>query len=376
MRRLNHAERSVYTSPRALGIAIHKKVFSVNSNGTEAPSASHCDIDARDVFEEMTVTSASRLVQAIQRAPEQIRAKAPQWLAASAAVYQNAPQTNLTDALYDGCGDFQALGDAPEESFEVLRHADGADSFYKYNVEPNWKITQAIALGYADPKPQDYELAGSPVYEAWAEMVGQAGKGLEDTLLPDSLINGAGGSYGWWTPSDEVDIPSSPNRIDGNRDFFTIAQIVSLAPDWYPYGCLNFTWRVDAKAKLKRPEPFDGNNPLWVQRPADQPARTGGQVDEVLVGDEIMVKQSDDIQVHLLTKEISAAILKAPGVNTYAENLALLWCDVGNEQQREVASWQQTIVSQCRSARQGADRDFDRQLNGKDNVQPANGDDA
>ena len=324
----------------------------------------------QDAFEQSTVSSASRMVQAVQRAPAAIQGLAAQWLAASSAALapppssKTPPAPNLTAALYEGASAFQLQGQDPGQSFQRLWHALGADGFYKYNVDDSWKKVRAMKLGIADPDadPGSWKPVGSEVYQSWAEEIGSGGgAALRQSSYPSSNINGFSGAYSWWTPAQAMQIPTSSSRDQGLGGYFQTCQVVSLAPDWYAWGTITVSWGVGPSPKLKRPEPFDGNNPLWVQRPADRPARTGGEAIEVLLGDTLTLSETDQLSVHLVPNAVTDAIRATPALGAYAENLSVLSTVTDTPENRLAVFLKMTVVRQCRAARQGADALFDQQ---------------
>jgi hypothetical protein len=170
--------------------------------------------------------------------------------------------------------------------------------------------------------------------------------------------------WGWWSPSERLALGSSGSRYKGDRDYFTVCQIVSLAPDWYPWGLVGFNYPSANGAQLKRPEPYDGANPLWVQRPADHPARTGGGAREMLLGTAVTVADAGPVSAWIPTAEIVDALQKAPQVNDYADDLLLAWKNAQTQPAKRVAFWQTTVVEQCRASRDKANRAFNRQAAG------------
>lgn len=315
-------------------------------------------------FEQASVSAASRLILELQRATTTaVLAAQSSWLAATSKLLDSSanPSSNLYAAMTTAANEFGALGDTPREAAAVLHHASGADGLYTYNVSTNWKRTMAIALGLDPNDPKVYADPGSPVYLAWADQVGNAGTPIDPTMLVGTSLVNTADSWSWWSPDSRLDIASSHSREQGNADYFTVCQIVSLAPDWYPWGLVGFTYRPPADTLRKRPEPYDGANPLWVQRPANESARTGGEAIEVLIGSEISIAQLDGIPAWMPTQSILAVIQKAPGVNDYADDLLIAWQGVETEDQQRVAFWQTTVVEQCRTSRAKSDAVFNQQ---------------
>src|SRR5262249_44467357 len=149
--------------------------------------------------------------------------------------------------------------------------------------------------------------------------------------------------WGWWSPSDRLALGSSGSRTQGDYDYFKVCQTVSLAPDWYRWGLVGFQYQTQQSAQLKRPEPYDGNNPLWVQRPANHHARTGGGALEMLLGTEVTIANVGPIAAWIPTDDKVAALLRAPQVNDYADDLLLAWKAAQTESEKCVAFWQTTV---------------------------------
>jgi hypothetical protein len=316
-------------------------------------------------FEIGTVTAASNLIEELQRATNTAVLAAQTGFFAAISQQLGGPQPpDLYGGMVAAASGFGALGDADTETFSTLYHADGANNVYKYNVSTSWKMATASAHGF-DPNDQKvWALPGSPVYRIWANEVGNSSAPVDTSMLiATSAVNEANG-WGWWSPSDRLALKSSGSRDQGDRDYFTVCQIVSLAPDWYPWGLLGFTWQTNGSVALKRPEPYDGANPLWVQRPANHPARTGGGAREMLVGTEIAIANVGPISAWIPTEELVEALRQAPQVNAYADDLLLAWRNAQSPAQKRVAFWQTTVVEQCRASRNTANRIFNREAAG------------
>jgi hypothetical protein len=313
-------------------------------------------------FERATVTAASNLIEELQRTTNAAVLAAQGLFFTSVAVQlegKNAP--DLYEAMTTAASGFQALGNADTETFPELYHAGGAERLYQYNVSTSWKKTTAQAHGLNPNNPLVYKLPGSPVYWIWAKEVANSTAPIPESMLVQTSSVNESGSWSWWTPSERVALGSSGSPSKGNEDYFTVCQVVSLAPDWYKWGLVGFNYVPADGALLKRPEPYDGANPLWVQRPADVPARTGGGAPEVLLGSPVTIAEVGPISAWIPAEEIIFALQEAPSVNHYADNLLLAWKKAKTDSKIRVAFWQTTVVEECRLARAAADRAFNRQ---------------
>ncbi len=317
-------------------------------------------------FETGTVSAASNLIEELQRTT------AAAVLAAQSAYFTAVSQQlagpdspDLYTAMVNAASGFAALGNADTDSFPTLYHAGGANSLYQYNVSTAWKKATAIAHHLDPDDPKVWCPVGSPVYQIWADEVGNSGAPIDkNMLISTSTVNEAGG-WGWWSPADRLALGSSASRQDADHDYFKVCQIVSLAPDWYQWGLVGFNYQTQDAAELKRPEPYDGANPLWVQRPANHPARTGGGAREMLLGTEVTIANVGPISAWIPTEAMVQALLRAHQVNDYADNLLLAWKNAQTESEKRVAFWQTTVVEECRASRRLADAAFNRQAAGE-----------
>jgi hypothetical protein len=341
----------------------HELVSSPSEETLRDASARHT---IQWAFETGTVTAASNLIEELQRAtnPAVLAAQGLFFAAVSAQLVElEAP--NLYAAMVHATSGLHALGETDTDTFPVLYHAAGANGFYLYNVSTSWKMATALANGLDPFNPAVWSTAGSPVYLIWADEVGNSSAPVDTSMLvATSSVNDANGC-GWWSPADRLALGSSGSRDQGNHDYFKVCQIVSLAPDWYPWGLMGFNYQTQGNAQLKRPEPYDGANPLWVQRPANHLARTGGGAREMLLGTGITIANVGPISAWIPTDEMVDALLRAPIVNDYANDLLLAWQNAQTQPEKRVAFWQTTVVEECRVSRQQADRAFNRQAAGE-----------
>jgi hypothetical protein len=317
-------------------------------------------------FETGSVTAASNLIEELQRATNAavLAAQSP-FFAAVSQQLAGPEASNLYTAMVNAASGFGALGDADTGTFPTLYHADGANNLYQYNVSMSWKMATAAAHGLDPSDPKVWSPVGSPVYQIWADEVGNSSAPIDTNMLvATSSVNQANG-WGWWSPSDRLALGSSGSREQGDRDYFKVCQIVSLAPDWYPWGLVGFNYETGGGSQLKRPEPYDGANPLWVQRPANHSARTGGGAREMLLGTAVTIANVGPISAWIPTDAMLEALQRAPYVNVYADNLLLAWRNAQTQPEKCVAFWQTTVVEECRASRDVAGRAFNRQAAGE-----------
>lgn len=317
-------------------------------------------------FETGAVTAAANLIEELQRATNTaVVAAESAYFSAVSQQLAGPDSPDLYTAMVNAASSFGALGDADTDTFPTLYHADGANSLYRYNVSTSWKKVTATAHGLDPADPGTWQPVGSPVYRIWAGEIGTSTAPIDvNMLISTSSVNPLDG-WGWWSPSERLAMPSSGSAQRGDEDYFKACQIVSLAPDWYPWGLVGFQYQTQDAAPLKRPEPYDGANPLWVQRPANHPARTGGGAKEMLLGAAVTIADVGPISAWIPSDEIVAALCQAPQVNNYADDLLLAWTDAKTDPQKRVAFWQTTVVEECRGSRRRADRAFNRQAAGE-----------
>jgi hypothetical protein len=67
------------------------------------------------------------------------------------------------------------------------------------------------------------------------------------------------------------------------------------------------------------------------------------------------------ISAWIPTEDNVQALLQAPQVNAYADDLLLAWKNAQTQPGKCVAFWQTTVVEECRASREEANRAFNRQ---------------
>ncbi|MDC3960906.1 hypothetical protein [Polyangium jinanense] len=308
-------------------------------------------------FEKVFSSTAARKLGELQRdLTPVVQEKLPEfWQQVGVSLSSQSGFTALYDAMSATASAFDGLGSAPPPApFSTLHHVSGAQTFYQYNVRLSWKVATAILLGL-DPSKVNYDSPDTPVYASWIAAITNGSEIPAQMLEPSSA---AAELYGWWSPDARMDRPSSSSFEQGNDDFSAMCQIVSLAPEWYPYGLVRFNIPDATSVQVVRPSPYDGlTSPLWVQRPPTQPARTGGAALETLLGTTMTLGQLGPVQAYIVTPQTTQAILQAASVVYYAEDLALVkWGDTAES--RFVAGLQVLVTEQCRAARAIADHAF------------------
>ncbi len=296
-------------------------------------------------LESLFVTTAERKMQEVQRETYVSTVNAaPHFLGQVATNYPGSPvmygAMNVAGANMAGTGPLDNAVTSP------LHHVTSADSFFQFNISPTWKQQVAAELGVP--------ISDEQVFEAWCNLVSNNGN------IPDSLLNPASiaaRANAWWSPDTRMERPSSSSRSQGDNDFFAMCQIVSLAPEWYPKGLV----RINAPANTClwiRPVSFDGmTSPLWVQRPPDQAARTGGDAVEILNKKGIDLSELAPSQAYIISKELTSALQNSPSVNLYSPDLNQVKPGSSPASQK-VAKQQILIVEEARKARRQANKAF------------------
>jgi hypothetical protein len=315
--------------------------------------------DPNVVFEKVFSATASRkLGELVLDRSAAVQSNIPAFLEqVGVQLTSSSPAPTIYEAMSVAGSALDGLGPPPAETFATLYHAAGAQSFYETNVSLAWKQQAAVSLGLP-PTPPSYEKPGSPVYVYWEGLVGGTGAPIPLSML-EPTSTGAW-AYSWWSPDARMNLPSSATPEQGNDDFFAICQIVSLAPEWYPYGLVCLTIADASSVAVVRPTPYDGmTSPLWVQRPPNRLARTGGGALETLLKGNIQLSQLGPVQVYIISSAMQTAL--APGnaaqVDNYAPDLRLVKPG-DTAESRRVASMQVLITEECRASRAAADHEF------------------
>jgi hypothetical protein len=320
------------------------------------------------VFESLTVDTASRKFMELDRdtTPSVVNARS-QFLSAMASNLSQNPGNTLLAAMEAGGTALVGLG--PEPGFTppnppLLYSASSLWSFFKYNVLRSWKKQTASALGL--PKHRKYWNSDtSPVYQAWLSDV--ANQYVPQAMINQKSMAESAASWSWWTPDTRMVLPpaaDSPGSDAGTQAFIALCWIVSLAPEWYPNGFIVFTFELQSGDTIVRPTPYDGTtSPLWVQRPADQIPRTGGDATETLLGTALPITRCQQVPTYVINPDLITALKAAVSVDVYAQNLCML-CppSSASDSAKLVAGLQLAVTMQCRGARNGADQAFDVEL--------------
>jgi hypothetical protein len=303
-------------------------------------------------YEWEAVTTASRKMLEVQRETNACVVNAiPQFLQGVATEYEKDPPV-MYGAMEMAGGKMAGRGPESRSNFATMYHVTSAGSFYKFNVSKNWKEYEAEVLSKRTGKKIEWD---SPeVFAAWKELVTDGKDIPTDTLDPHSV---ALRPLSWVSPDRRMVIPTASNRKQGTDDFFKLCHVLSLAPEWYADGLVNMHYGASGKP-LIRPVSFDGMlSPLWVQRPPDQHAATGGDALEAFNKEEIRISEVGPLQAYIVTAAMTAALKNSPLVVDYAVDLDKVARGADAATQR-LGQEEASIVRQVRASRRAADAEF------------------
>ena len=312
---------------------------------------------AEAAFEWQVVSTASRKMLEVQRETDTVvKADVPQFLQIVASKYPGKPL--MYGAMSDAGGAMTGQGPAAPSAYRTMYHVTSASSFYNYNVSDDWKKMTAAKLSTPGQPPVDWQ---SPeVFEAWKVAVTNGQDIPADMTLPDStgLL-----SLAWVSPDPRMVRPSSSNRLQGNDDFFAMCHLLALAPEWYADGLVNVHYD-ELNQTMIRPVSFDGMlSPLWVQRPPNQSAATGGGAVEALNKDAVRLSAMGPAQAYIVTPEMTKALKQAATewpVDAYSEDLNKV--AKGDDPAVTLLGQEQSsIVEEVRRSRRAADAAFREQ---------------
>lgn len=328
------------------------------------------DASIHVVFESLTVDTASRKFMELDRdtTPSVVAARA-KFLSLMASNLSDTPSNTLLTAMGVAGGALVGLG--PEPGFAppvppVFFSACSLWDFFQHNVSTSWKWQTAKALGLPHPDDRsNWDSPSSPVYQQFLTDV--ANQTVPDAMIDQRSLAQAANSWSWWTPDLRMEIPPAadgPSSDAGTQAFIALCWIVSLAPEWYPQGFITLAFELQADDVIRRPTPYDGTtSPLWVQRPADQIPRTGGEATETLLGTALPITRVQPIPTYEISQDLMSALLAAPTVDVYAQNLCELCpAPTASSFAKLVAALQLAVTEQCRISRRGSDRAFDLEL--------------
>ena len=308
-------------------------------------------------FEWQVVSTASRKMLEVQRETDTVvKADVPQFLQIVATKYPGKPL--MYGAMSDAGGAMTGQGPAAPSTYQTMYHVTSASSFYNYNVSDDWKKMTAAKLSTPGQPPVDWQ---SPeVFEAWKVAVTDGQDIPAEMTLPDStgLL-----SLAWVSPDPRMVRPSSSNRLQGNDDFFAMCHLLALAPEWYADGLVNVHYD-ELNQTMIRPVSFDGMlSPLWVQRPPNQSAATGGGAVEALNKDAVRLSAMGPAQAYIVTREMTKALKQAATewpVDAYSEDLNKV--AKGDDPAVTLLGQEQaSIVEEVRRSRRAADAAFREQ---------------
>ncbi len=303
-------------------------------------------------YEWEAVTTAARKMLEVQRETEPCVLDAvPQFLTRLAPVYKDKAPV-MYGAMETAGQQMPGRGPQSASRFATLYHVTSAISFFTFNVSDNWKKLEAEKLSKQNGHPVDWQSA--EVRAAWEDAVTDGKDIPRDMLMPDSV---ALRPLSWVSPDARMVIASAASRDQGTDDFFKLCHILSLAPEWYPEGLVNMNYAALDKPVI-RPVSFDGMlSPLWVQRPPDQHAATGGDALEAFNKDEIRISDSGPLQAYIVSATMTAALKASPSVTAYSVDLTKVARGADAATQR-LGQEELSIIRQVREARREADAAF------------------
>jgi hypothetical protein len=324
---------------------------------TNAVYAVHSPAEEYMRHELREVTASERKMDETQRETvPSVVASVKQFLTDTSGFYTPNDAAQYGDALYGGMNSAGAqmagLGPADTYPFSQLYSVTGAQGFYQFNVSQPWKELEGEKIGVDWNNPL--------VFAAWKDTVTTGGNIDSDMLEPTSV---ALPENSWLSPDSRMVISPPPTREQANTDFFKFCHIVSLAPEWYEDGLVRLN-PLPAGGFI-RPVSFDGmTSPLWVQRPPDQHAATGGDALETLNATTIGLSSCLPVQAYILTDFMTAALHASPSVNIYSVNLAEA-ASGGTPENQWLGQEEISIVQQVREARTQADKAFQNPTNAR-----------
>ena len=305
-------------------------------------------------FEWQVVSTGSRKMLEVQRETDPaVKADVPQFLQIVATKYPGQPV--LYGAMSAAGSTMTGKGPAAPSPYQTMYHVTSASSFYKYNVSDDWKKMTAEKLSRPGRPPVDWQ--STEVFDAWKVAVTDGQDIPADMTLPDStgLM-----PLAWVSPDPRMVRPSSSNRLQGDDDFFAMCHILSLAPEWYPDGLVNLHYD-ELNQTMVRPVSFDGMlSPLWVQRPPNQSAATGGDAIEALNKDAVRLSAMGPAQAYIVTPEMTKALKQAGTewpVDAYSDDLDKVAKGDGPAVTR-LGQEQTSVVEEVRRSRRAADAAF------------------
>lgn len=307
-------------------------------------------------YELRDVTASERKMDETQRETDStVVASVKQFVVDTAGFYTPADAAEYGDALYGAMNsagaEMAGLGPVDTYPFTQLYSVTGADGFYTTNVSQRWKELEGARIGVDWDSPL--------VFAAWKDAVTTGQNMDEDMLEPASTALPVNS---WLSPDSRMTIPPAPTRGQANTDFFKFCHVVSLAPEWYGDGLVRLN--PLPAGGFKRPVSFDGmTSPLWVQRPPDVHAATGGDALETLNATAIELSSCYPLQSYIVTDVMAAALNASPSVNIYSVDLSKVL--PGNTpEERQLAEEELSIVEQVRRARTEADKGFRSESSG------------
>jgi hypothetical protein len=304
-------------------------------------------------YELREVTASERKMDETQRETvPSVVASVQQFLLSTAGFYTPEDAAQYGDALYGAMNSAGAkmagLGPSDAYPFSQLYSVTDAQGFYQFNVSQSWKELEGNKIGvdWNDPL----------VFAAWKDAV-TTGEDIDSDMLEPTSV--ALPENSWLSPDSRMVISPPSTRELANTDFFKFCHVVSLAPEWYGDGLVRLN-PLPAGGFI-RPVSFDGmTSPLWVQRPPDQHAATGGDALETLNATTIDLSSCLPVQAYIVTDAMTAALHASPSVNIYSVDLAEV-ASGGTPENQWLGQEEISIVQQVRVARTQADKAFQNQ---------------
>ena len=319
-------------------------------NTAQIPAGESLRYELRDV------TASERKMDETQRETDpKVVASVKQFVVDTAGFYTPSDAAQYGDALYGAMNSAGAqmagMGPVDTYPFTQLYSVTGADGFYQTNVSQRWKELEGARIGVDWDSPL--------VFAAWKDAVTTGQNMDEDMLEPTSTALPVNS---WLSPDSRMTIPPAANREQANTDFFKFCHVVSLAPEWYVDGLVRLN--PLPVGGFKRPVSFDGmTSPLWVQRPPDTHAATGGDALETLNAAAIELSSCYPLQAYIVTGAMTTALNASPSVNIYSVDLSRV-SSGGTPEEQQLGKEEISIVEQVRRARTEADQGFRNEASG------------
>ena len=213
---------------------------------------------------------------------------------------------------------YLAVGGLPLSEFTTtMRRVANALVFFKDVVEKNWEN-------------------GKGTFESWVLNV------TNGKPIPGSMMKGSDDAivsypFSWWSPDARLNMPTSSSVEQGNQDFLKVCEILSLAPEWYPYGLVSLEYQPEQPQNVfARPSTYNGlTSPLWIQHPENLSAETGDKARETILLSSLSLKEiknrSTDngevvpfVRLYPVTPDMTDDLKSSPSVFEYSLNVKIV----------------------------------------------------